>query len=633
VERDGGSFVARAAELLRTLATAAAAVRLYPPTSPLRLQAIERFVQAAHILTSSRGPIQYLVDRTRFVVMEIAVGESQPQVSALAESLHALQVGQLIIAPGISADETALFLDILGREAKAVRASGGARSALLESGVENIAVVEVSLRTSTEEGMLGLDLTQAPLEEIADQIVPAMEAWTASAAEGQGLDVAAEAIGRLEPAARDLAMQRCAEALLRLDEATRVRVLQQALATDAGGAPMAGMLDIVARMSPPALARLLRLAAEAATQPPGALAGLIELPPQAAAELARLLEPPAVSGRDGDVSERTDTSGILSEVVADAEADVEHIRTLVISASPREKARRGLGTTVHIAVAHPDAVSVRAVIDALGPAVATGAYDEVARAAELLGGLAGDPSLSAIVQESRGVLGSPDLLRDCVLRLADDPDARGPRALFDRAGHAGAEALALVYVESDDATRIALTPLARSLIEPIALTAGKLIRSRDTTTALGAVDLLRALASRRLLPTCAHGLEHPDPVVREAAAAAIADMPGPESRRILQDALAHRNIAVRLAAVRGIGRARRTDALDSLLEIIGSSGRGDRNQDLKREAFRSIEMLGSDQAVPVLEKLAKRSAGIGKRRRENRDLARTTLAALKRTAG
>jgi hypothetical protein len=188
-------------------------------------------------------------------------------------------------------------------------------------------------------------------------------------------------------------------------------------------------------------------------------------------------------------------------------------------------------------------------------------------------------------------------------------------------------------VESDDATRIALTPLARSLIEPIALTAGKLIRSRDTTTALGAVDLLRALASRRLLPTCAHGLEHPDPVVREAAAAAIADMPGPESRRILQDALAHRNIAVRLAAVRGIGRARRTDALDSLLEIIGSSGRGDRNQDLKREAFRSIEMLGSDQAVPVLEKLAKRSAGIGKRRRENRDLARTTLAALKRTAG
>src|SRR5665648_712642 len=131
MEREGASGSARRAEeLLRLLAAASSAVRLYPPSSPMRTEAVERFVSASND-SSAAYPVQVRVDRGKFWLGETPIGEAQSQIAALSEILHSLQVGQLIVAPGVRDAEAAAFLQILGSDAKAVRAGGGMRAALL----------------------------------------------------------------------------------------------------------------------------------------------------------------------------------------------------------------------------------------------------------------------------------------------------------------------------------------------------------------------------------------------------------------------------------------------------------------------------------------------------------------------
>jgi hypothetical protein len=630
VERPVGGLAIEAEGLLRTLAGAAAAARLYPPTSPLRLEAVARVVARSAAVTAAHGTIQYHVDRERFVVAETAVGEGLPQVAALAETLHALQVGQLIVAPGVTDDEIARLLEVIGGDTRAVRASGGVRAALLEADVRAIAVVEVTLRASTEAGLLGLDLTGAPLHEIARDLTLAAGTWQQDALSGQqATDIAAEAIGRLETAAQDLAMRRCAEALLLLDEATRVDLLSGALTVDAEGRHMDSVLDIIGHMQPAALARLLRLTAQMMARQPETLLREIELPPELFAELATLLKPTFREDLASGVPPEADAEEISREIAAADDEDIAHIGMLVTASTPSSAAVRGLRTVVRIARDRPTEESVRAVTDALGSAVICGAFDEVSQAAELLTELSADPALAPAIQAARTVLSSPEILRECVRRLAEDPAPLNARALLEGAGAAGAEALVNGYLEAGSSGREHLMPVIASMAEPVAAVVGRTLRSGDPAQAAEAIDMLGATGARRLLPTIAVALEHLDSRVRQAAIVALGANPGPDSASILQKALAHWDPETRRLAAREIGRAKLTDAVPALLRVIAVVNLFERNYELKKEVLKSLEALDSPQAIPVLERLARQPMVIGKKNRELRYLARRVLETLR----
>ncbi|MDZ4166174.1 MAG: HEAT repeat domain-containing protein [Coriobacteriia bacterium] len=631
MERPGGGLATEAEGLLRMIAGAAAAARLYPPTSPLRLEAVGRVVARSAAVTASHGTVQYHVDRARFVVAETTVGEGLPQVAALAETLHALQVGQLIVAPGVTDHEVASLLEIIGGDARAMRASGGVRSALLGADVRAIAVVEVTLRASTEAGLLGLDLTGAPLEEIARELTLAAATWQQDALAGsQSTDIAAEAIGRLESAAQDLAMRRCAEALLHLDEATRVDLLSNALTVDADGRLMDSVLDIIGHMQPAALARLLRLTAQMMARQPETLLREIELPPEIFNELAILLKPTFREDLARGVPPEADAEEISREVARADEEDLAHIGTLVAASTPRSAAARGLATIVSVARERPTEDSIRAVTDALGNAVDVGAFDEVSEAAGLLSELSSDPALAPAIQAARKVLGSPDILRECVRRLTEDPMLGSARTLLEAAGAAGAEALVSGYLDAPADRREHLMPVIVSMAEPVAAVVGRTLRTGDPALAASAIDMLGATGARRLLPTIAVALEHLDSRVRQAAIVALGANPGPDSAAILQKALGHWDPETRRLAAREIGRAGLTDAVPALLRIIAVVNLFERNYELKKEVLKSLEALDSPQAIPVLERLAHRPVAIGKKNRELRYLARRILETLRR---
>ncbi len=102
----------RAEEVLRLLAAAAYSARLYPPSSLLPGEAAKAFAARANGIAGLTGPLRYTVDPKGFRLGDVELAAGQSQIVAFAESLHALQVGQLIIAPGVSADEARSFVEV-----------------------------------------------------------------------------------------------------------------------------------------------------------------------------------------------------------------------------------------------------------------------------------------------------------------------------------------------------------------------------------------------------------------------------------------------------------------------------------------------------------------------------------------
>lgn len=626
MEHPAGTTTTHAETLLRSLALAMNAVRLYPAASPMRGEAIARFTAIAREATRTTGPIQLRVDRSRFILGDTAVGEGVSQIAALGETLHGLQVGQLIVAPDITDEETVRFLETLSRDSVALRSSGGFRNALLEAGVANIAVVEVTLRASAEEGLLGLDLTASPLDEIAPELARAAQDWsTLVDAGGEAHDAVAEAIDHLEPAARDLARSRCAEALRLLDEQSRLALLGAALERSPAGDAMAGMLDVVAHMPPAALARLLRLTVEMTGDDEDQLLGALELPPAVLAEVAALMHPaPAVDEQRGIPAE-ADVPGIVAEVSAADEEDVLQLDRMVAGTTPRDTAARGLATAVRVARLRLDEEAVRAVVEAIPPAAEHGALPQVADAAALIDEAVDDPATSAAAAAGRHALASPALAHECVRQLQLDRTSSAARTLLLASGPSGAEAVLESYIEADRTTREALTPLADMLSESMAPVAGRVLRSGEPAAALAAVDMLRAIGSRRLTPILAAGLEHLDASVRQATIAAIARMRDSESLQLLEKCLSHWDPETRRVAAREIGSARIEGAVPALLKVISVAELNERNYELKKEVLKSLDAIGSERAIPALKRIASRRLVLGKKNRELRYLAGRVL--------
>ncbi len=364
---------------------------------------------------------------------------------------------------------------------------------------------------------------------------------------------------------------------------------------DSSGKPMQGMLDAIARMQPAALARLLKLTATNAGEPPDALLGMIEVPPEIARELAALLRPAAQSEQQRGVPAEADAPGIVAEVAHYNDNDQQHVETLVAASTPAKLAARALATTVQVARSRPTEESVTAIGDAVRVAIDRHVYSDLGPAFALLAELGSDPALATSVAAVRTSL---------------------------------AEELLEAYVHAPADSREYLAAEVRRLAEVVGPVAARMLRAGDPEHTAQIVALLVTLRDKRLMPVISQALDHLDSGVRAAAVAALADVPGPESAAMLQRALAHWDPATRRVAAHEIGRAGRTEALPALLRLLEEMYLFERNYELKKEVLRSLELMRPEQARGVLTRMARRRFIIGKKNRELRYLAQRTLALL-----
>lgn len=614
-----------AEEVVRLLAGAANAMRLYPASSDLPAQAIARFVQRSNEVAGSLGPLRYVLDPHNFRIGDVAVATGQAQLTAFAENLHAMQVGQLVIAPGVTTDEVAAFVAIANDEPARVR-SQGIRSLLMGAGVTHIAVIEVSLRRSEEEGILGLDLTSAPLEEIGQAAVQSAQKWSETAASGQGTDDVEEAISRLEEATREIAAARVADALMRLDEETRMRVLAQAMRADSTGKRMNGMFGVIARKNPAALARLLTIVAAQAGTEPQRLAGAMDLPPDVLQQLLVLMAPSPRTEAECGVPEDPDMLAIARDIVApDNRSDLD--RQIAIAA-PQLATGKALATTVAISAITQDVESVQAIAEALPKAARDGAFAEVRSALRHLDRLATDAALCMAVEQARATLQDTSVLADVCMAPMNDAQAAIAGEILSAAGPAGAEALLGCYIDADEARRSLFGPVLRGMGEPLLQVASRKVRTDETRMVKGILALMPALGDKRAVPVMAQALDNLDAEVRHAAVAALASTPGAESRQALAKAVGHWDPETRRSVIREIGRVGIVEALPALVRILEDINMLERNHELRKEVIKSLESLGSPDALPVLRRWARRPFMFGRKNKELRYLAQRAIAHL-----
>ncbi len=449
------------------------------------------------------------------------------------------------------------------------------------------------------------------------------EKWHESASVGEGLDDMAEAIGRLEEATREIAAARVAEALMRLDEGSRMRVLAHSMRADTTGKRMSGMFDVVARMKPAALARLLMIVAGQAGTEPSRLAGAMNLPPEVAEQIALLLAPSPRSDADCGVPPESDTKAIAEEVAA--EEDQADLARQVAIASPSLASGKALATTVAISRTRPTEESVNAIGEVLGRAARDGAFQSVREALRRLDQLAADPALVVAIEQTRMSLQDPEVLADVCRAPFTDSDAAIAGEILTAAGPVGAEALLDFYLSADEAQRSLFGPVLRGMGEPLLQVASRKVRTDSSATVKGILGVLPLLGDRRAISVMSQALDHLDAEVRAAAVHAIADTPGPEARQALAKAVGHWDPETRRYVIREIGRVQAVEAIPALVRILEDINFLERNHELRKEVIKCLESLGSADALPVLRRWAGRKFMFGRKNKELRFLARRAI--------
>jgi hypothetical protein len=608
----------RAEEALRLLAAAVGSARLYPPGSALPLEAATRFTSRANELSAS-GPLRFVVDPHGFRVADAQVAPGQSQVVALAEALHSMQVGQLVVVPGVVEAETHAFVGVANTDAKEIRAAGGARASLVSAGVSHIAVIEVSLRASEEEGLLGLDPTTAPLDELATEVANAAERRAEAAAEGPAGDEVADSIARLEDATREVAMERMAAAMMRLDETTRMRVLGLALKADTAGHRMEGMLGVIARMKPGALARLFTLVAAQVGTDPNRIAAAIQLPPETAKLLAFMLAPTPTVDPDFGVG-TTEQAAQLAEVML-TEDDASDIERQVSIASPTLSAGRALSTATAVSRTRLDADTVRAIGDVLPQATRDGSFTQVREALRRLDEISGDPALTDAANAARATLAEPTVLADVCRVSVSDADAAIAGEILRAAGTTGADVLLESYVRMGEPRRSLLRPVVRGMSEGVLGVARQRLRTAEPRMAVSILEVLSSLGDKRAVPVVAGMLASLDEQVRFAAVRSLGNMKSPEAAQALIRVLNHREPETQRYAVREIGRARVAAAVPPLSRALEDINVFARTYETRKEIIRSLEQIGTVEAEKALRGYASRTLGLGRKTRELRSQA------------
>jgi hypothetical protein len=617
---------ARAQEVIRALAGAANALRLYPPTSHIPEEAVERFVLISDEETKAHGPLRYIVEPKGFRVADQVWGEDNSQVRTFAESLYAHQSGQILIAPDLGHEETMTFLKCVGADPALTKEHGGLRNVLVQAGVSHLAVIEVTLRSTVDEGLVGTDIVSAPVDEVGEKVVAAAHRWADSSSSGAGVDEVAQAVGSLEEATRELAADRICEALLHLDEKTRVEVMAAARQKDSSGKAMEGMYSVIARMGPAALARLLRLVASMSGEDPRSLVPELELPQEALDMLMSVLEPGAQSEEDRGVPPDPQVDANAAELSAPTAEEEAALRRQIATSSPKLAHARALATATAVAKTHRSEENVRAIAEALPAALQADGYREVHDALAYLATLQGSADLSVEANSARESIADPRFVRRACAAAGTQADPDTVALIVEAAGPAGQEAFMEYWAQAQGPVRERLSAVLPRLGERFVSTAGRLLRTADPRTSLQLVAMLAALGDKRAVPILAQSVDHPDPSVRMAALHALGDLPSDESARVLVEALSSRDGVTRIAAAREIGRGNVIAALPALHKVLERYHLIERDLAFKTEVVGSVRAIGSPTSIDVLRKVATRSFAFGGANRTLKRLAGEALA-------
>ena len=156
--------------VLRSLATAARSLRLYPAASPIPLQSVQAVrTSLDEYFATGTDPLYIALAREGFSVDGVPLGTQIPGARDLSDELRALGVADIEVSTDVSSEELLTFLTVIARPVEEVQAEGGVAALMGAGGVINLCISEVHL---------------AVVEQDINAEDEGMAAWYATAAAG-----------------------------------------------------------------------------------------------------------------------------------------------------------------------------------------------------------------------------------------------------------------------------------------------------------------------------------------------------------------------------------------------------------------------------------------------------------------
>ena len=138
--------------VLRSLATAARSLRLYPAASPIPLQSVEAVRTALRgYFANGSDPLCIALAREGFSVDGVALGAQIPGARDLSDELRAHGIAEIEISAEVSGEELLTFLTVIERPVEELRAEGGVAALVDAGGVDSIRISEVRLAVIDQE--------------------------------------------------------------------------------------------------------------------------------------------------------------------------------------------------------------------------------------------------------------------------------------------------------------------------------------------------------------------------------------------------------------------------------------------------------------------------------------------------
>ena len=132
--------------VLRSLATAARSLRLYPATSPIPLQSVQAVLTAlGEYFESGADPLCISLAREGFSVGGEVVGAQIPGTRDLSDELRAHGIAEVDVTSAVTGEELLALLTVIARPVEEVRAEGGVGALADAAGVDNLRISEVRL--------------------------------------------------------------------------------------------------------------------------------------------------------------------------------------------------------------------------------------------------------------------------------------------------------------------------------------------------------------------------------------------------------------------------------------------------------------------------------------------------------
>ncbi len=169
--------------IVRGLTSAAKALRLYPPTSPIPRQAIESAQASLSAFLASEPVLPLRVVRDGLAWSGATVAPGAPGATELADALRDHGVAEIDFLPGVTPDDLLTLLATILEKPDAVRERGGLAAVLVSAGVESVRTAEVNLTVLDSRAGGSADDTDDFLVQLAGD-PERVAAWLAVAAKG-----------------------------------------------------------------------------------------------------------------------------------------------------------------------------------------------------------------------------------------------------------------------------------------------------------------------------------------------------------------------------------------------------------------------------------------------------------------